>query len=140
MLCSLYSRDLRKLESRKTDKTLRDTLCSTNRDPKVSLFQLKNLKLKSGKSVYYKTLSKTVLSSLTPHDKKIIGEHQCGFRRKRSTTDHIFCLRQILKKKSGNKMRQCISYQQISRKLRIDFGDSHNILVQHGTALKLGTD
>jgi hypothetical protein len=43
-------------------------------------------------------------------------------------------------KKSGNKMGQCISCQQISRKLSINFGGSHNILVQHGTALKLGTD
>ena len=28
-------------------------------------------------------------------------DHQCGFRRNRSTTDHIFCIRQILKKKIG---------------------------------------
>jgi len=28
-----------------------------------------------------------------------MGDHQCGFRRNRSTTDHIFCIRQILEKK-----------------------------------------
>jgi len=28
-----------------------------------------------------------------------MGGHQCGFRRNRSTTDHIFCIRQILEKK-----------------------------------------
>ena len=28
-----------------------------------------------------------------------IGNHQCGFRRNRSTIDHIFCTRQILEKK-----------------------------------------
>jgi len=28
-----------------------------------------------------------------------MGSHQCGFRRNRSTTDHIFCIRQILEKK-----------------------------------------
>ena len=26
-------------------------------------------------------------------------DHQCGFRRNRSTTDHMFCIRQILEKK-----------------------------------------
>ena len=26
-------------------------------------------------------------------------DHQCGFRRNRSTIDHIFCIRQILEKK-----------------------------------------
>jgi hypothetical protein len=39
------------------------------------------------------------LSRLTPYAEEIIGDHQCGFRRKRSTTDHIFCFRQILEKK-----------------------------------------
>jgi len=31
--------------------------------------------------------------------KEIIGNHQCGFRRNRSTTDRIFCIRQILEQK-----------------------------------------
>ena len=31
--------------------------------------------------------------------KKIIGDHQCGFRRNRLTIDHIFCIRQMLEKK-----------------------------------------
>jgi hypothetical protein len=30
---------------------------------------------------------------------EIIGDHQCGFRRNRSTTDQIFCIRQLLEKK-----------------------------------------
>ena len=29
----------------------------------------------------------------------ILGDHQCGFRHNRSTTNHIFCIRQILEKK-----------------------------------------
>jgi hypothetical protein len=32
---------------------------------------------------------------------EIIGDHQCGFRRNRSTTDKVFCIRQILEKKMG---------------------------------------
>jgi hypothetical protein len=28
-----------------------------------------------------------------------MGDYQCGFRRNRSTTDHIICIRQILEKK-----------------------------------------
>ena len=31
--------------------------------------------------------------------RKLLGDHQCGFRRNRSTTDHIFSIRQILEKK-----------------------------------------
>ena len=47
----------------------------------------------------YKILSNILLSRLTPYAKEIIGDHQCGLRRNRSTIDHIFCIRQILKKK-----------------------------------------
>jgi len=47
----------------------------------------------------YKILSNILLSKLIPYAKKIIGDHQCGFRHNRSTIDHIFCIRQILEKK-----------------------------------------
>jgi hypothetical protein len=46
-----------------------------------------------------KFLSSILLSRFTPYAEEIIGDHQCGFRRNRSTTDHIFCIRQIPKKK-----------------------------------------
>ncbi|KAJ4438965.1 hypothetical protein ANN_14919 [Periplaneta americana] len=36
---------------------------------------------------------------LTPYVDEIIGDHQCGFRRNRSTIDQIFCIRQIMEKK-----------------------------------------
>jgi hypothetical protein len=39
------------------------------------------------------------LSRLSPYTDEIIEDHQCGFRRNRSTTDHIFCIRHILEKK-----------------------------------------
>jgi len=37
----------------------------------------------------YKILSNILLSRLTPYAKEIIGDHECGFRRNRSTIDHI---------------------------------------------------
>jgi len=49
----------------------------------------------------YKILSNVLFSRLIPYAKEIVGDHQCGFRRNRSTIDHIFCIRQILEKKMG---------------------------------------
>ena len=49
----------------------------------------------------YKILSNILLSRLIPNAEEVIGDHQCGFRRNRSTTDHIFCIRQIFEKKMG---------------------------------------
>jgi hypothetical protein len=57
----------------------------------------------------YKILSNVLLSRLIPHAEEIMGDHQCGFRCNRSATDHIFCICQILERKNGNTMRQCIS-------------------------------
>ena len=36
---------------------------------------------------------------MTPYANEIIGEYQRGFRKNRSTVDHIFSIRQILEKK-----------------------------------------
>jgi hypothetical protein len=30
---------------------------------------------------------------------KTIGDYRCGYQCNRSTTDHVFCIRQIMKKK-----------------------------------------
>jgi hypothetical protein len=49
-------------------------------------------------STSYKSLL-NILSRLIPHAVEIIGDHQCGFRRNRSTTDQISCIRQMLEKK-----------------------------------------
>ena len=57
----------------------------------------------------YKILSNILRSRLTTYAEEIIGDHQCGFRRNRSTTDHLFCIRQMLEK-NGNRMKQCISF------------------------------
>ena len=47
----------------------------------------------------YKILTNILLSRLTPYAEEIIGDQQFAFQRNKSTTDHIFCIRQILEKK-----------------------------------------
>ena len=47
-------------------------------------------------STTHTILSNILLSRLTPHAEKIIGYHQCGFRRNRSDTDHTSCIRHVL--------------------------------------------
>jgi hypothetical protein len=47
----------------------------------------------------YKSLSKILVARLTPYVNEIIGDHRCGFRRNRSTTDQIFYIRQVVEKK-----------------------------------------
>lgn len=46
----------------------------------------------------YKVLSLAVLKRLEGYAVDIIGEYQCGFTRGKSTTDHIFTIRQIMEK------------------------------------------
>jgi hypothetical protein len=50
-------------------------------------------------STAYKILSNILLARLTPYMNEIMGDHQCGFRRNRSTVDQIFYILQILEKK-----------------------------------------
>ena len=86
----------------------------------------------------YKRLSNILLSRLTPYAEEIIGDHQCGFRRNRSTTDHIFCIRQILEKKW--------EYNQAVHQFFIDFKKAYdsirrevlyNILIEFGIPMEL---
>ena len=82
----------------------------------------------------YTILSNILLSRLTPYAEEIIGDHQCGFRRNRPSTDHIFCIRQILE----NKWEYNVAVHQ----LFIDFKKAYdlvrrevlyNILMESGT-------
>jgi hypothetical protein len=50
-------------------------------------------------SNYQEILPNILFSRLTPYADEDIGDHQCGFRRNRSTTDQIFCILWILEKK-----------------------------------------
>jgi hypothetical protein len=61
-------------------------------------------------STAYKILFNILLVRLTPHVSEVIGDHQYGFSRNRSTTDQIFYIQQMLEKKNGSIMGQCINY------------------------------
>jgi len=47
----------------------------------------------------YRTLSNSLLSSFTPYAVEIIRDHQSEILCSSSTTDHIFCVRQLLEMK-----------------------------------------
>jgi hypothetical protein len=49
--------------------------------------------------IAYKISSNILLARFTPYVNEIIGDHQCGFRHNRSTTDQIFYIRQIIEKR-----------------------------------------
>jgi sorting nexin-29 len=68
-----------------------------------------NYRGKSLLSTSYNILSNILLSRLIPYADEITGDHQCGFRCNRSTTDQMFYIRQILEK-MGSIMAQYISY------------------------------
>ncbi|KAJ4427400.1 hypothetical protein ANN_25021 [Periplaneta americana] len=86
----------------------------------------------------YKILSNILLRRLTPYVDEIIGDHQCGFRRNRSTIDQIFCIRQIMEKKW--------EYKDTVHQLFIDFKKAYDsvkrevlydILIEFGIPKKL---
>jgi hypothetical protein len=88
----------------------------------------------------YKILFNILLSRLIPYAEEITGDHQCGFQRNRSTTDHIFCIRQILEKKW--------EYNEAVHQLFKDFKRAYdsvrrealyNILIEFGIPKKLVT-
>jgi hypothetical protein len=86
----------------------------------------------------YKILSNILLSRLILYADEIIGDHQCGFRHNRSTTDQVFYIHQILEKKW--------EYNGTVHQLFIDFKKSydsvrkkvlHSILIEFGICRKL---
>jgi hypothetical protein len=48
--------------------------------------------------VAYKIFAKVPHSPLLPHANAIVQNYQAGFQSNKSTTDHLFALRQILEK------------------------------------------
>jgi len=55
---------------------------------------------------------------LNSYAEEIHGDHECVFRRKRSTTDHMFCIRQTCTWEKGRfTTRQCIRYFRLQESL-----------------------
>ena len=86
----------------------------------------------------YIIFSNILLARLIPYAEEVIRDHQCGFGRNRSTTEHIFCIRQILEKKW--------EYNEAVHQLFIDFKKAYdsfrrevlyNILIEFGVPMKL---
>jgi hypothetical protein len=77
-----------------------------------------NYRGKSLLSTSYKILSNILPSRLSPYISEIIGDHQCGFRSNRSTTDQIFCIHQTLEKKW--------EYSETVHKLFVDFKKAYD--------------
>jgi hypothetical protein len=74
----------------------------------------------------------------TLYAEEVIGDHHCEFRRNRSITDHIFCIRQVLEKKR--------EYVEAVHQLFKDFKKTYdsirrevlyNILIELGISMKL---
>jgi hypothetical protein len=70
--------------------------------------------------LHTKFYSNIFLSRLRLYIDEIIGGHQCWFRRNRSATDKIFCIRQILEKKW--------EYNETVHQLFVDFKKAYDSL------------
>jgi sorting nexin-29 len=69
-------------------------------------------------NVTYKIMSRIIAYRLTPYTEEIIGDYQCGFRRIKSTVDHIFVIRNTLEK--------CYEYNITLHQLFIDFKHAYD--------------
>jgi hypothetical protein len=96
-----------------------------------SSFVSNNLKIKICRTMY-RNLSNIPRWKLAPSAEEIIGEHQFGFRNKRSTTDHIFCIRREYNKAVCQfiiDLRK--AYVSVRREVL------YNVLIEFGIPMKL---
>jgi retron-type reverse transcriptase len=88
-------------------------------------------------STSYRILSNILLARLTPYADEIIADHQCGFRRSRSTTDQISYIRQITEKKweyNGTVHQLFIDFKKAYDSVRREV--LHSILIEFGIPKK----
>jgi hypothetical protein len=89
-------------------------------------------------STTYNILSSILLARLTPYVNEIIGDHQCGFRHNRDTTDQIFYIRQILERKwecNGTVHQLFIDFKKAYDSVKREF--LYNILLEFCIPKKL---
>jgi len=107
------------------DKKGDKTDCSNYRGDVTSVIYLQNA---------IQNLAVKVKSKFGGHSE----DHQCGFRRNRSTTDHIFCIRQILEKKweySEAVHRLFMNFKKAYDSVRREI--LYNIIIESGIPIKL---
>ena len=83
-------------------------------------------------STSYKILSNILLSRMTSYANEIIGEYQCGFRRNRSTFNHIFSIRQVLEKKWEYNKDVCQLFMILKRPMTLKRESLYDILIKFG--------
>ena len=102
-----------------------------------TVLTLENSSLHTRPGQQHKILSHILLTRLTPHAEEVIGDHQCGYRRNRTTADHKLCIRQIIEKKW--------EYNEAVHQLFIDFKNAYvsvrrevlyNVLIEFGVPMK----
>jgi len=87
-------------------------------------------------STRYKIFIQHLLSSSSPCAEEVITDYQCAYRHKRSTTDHIFCTRQILEKKWITRAvhQRFISFKNVCDSVRREL--LYNILIDYCIPMK----
>jgi hypothetical protein len=68
--------------------------------------------------VTYKVMAKIIAKRFTPYTEELLGDYQRGFQKNRSTTDHIFALRNITEK--------CYEYNITLHQLLIDYKHAYD--------------
>jgi hypothetical protein len=71
----------------------------------------------------YKIFAHILHSRLLPYAEQQVGEYQCGFRCNRSTTDHLFSIRQIMEK--------CYEFNVTTHHLFVDFKNAYDSVKRH---------